>query len=84
LATSGKIKVSIKELYRQQERVQNNFYKLSTKNSLRYIGCMNENEKLTDELVVLDKNKVKDNNLIMNNTYFLDDKYKRPKTLFQK
>jgi hypothetical protein len=45
---------------------------------------MNENVHLTDELVVLDKTKVKDNNLIMNNTYFLDDKYKRPKTHNQK
>ena len=76
LATSNKMKISIIELYRQQDRVQNNFYKLSIKNSLRYIGQMNENEHLTNELVCLDKMKVNDNNLIMNLTYFLDDKFK--------
>jgi hypothetical protein len=37
---------------------------------------MIENEHLTEEFICLDKMKVGLNNLLMNNTYFLDDKYK--------
>ena len=80
LATLSKTKISVLELYRQQDRVQNNFYKMKTKHCLRYIGTMNENKHLTDELVVLDKMKVNLNNLIMNKTYFLDDQFKVSKT----
>jgi hypothetical protein len=41
---------------------------------------MIENKHLTNEFVVLDKIKVQINNLMMNNTYFLDDKYKVEKS----
>ena len=58
LATQNKMKVSIIELYRQQDRVQNNFYKMSINHCLRYIGQMIENKHLTDKYVVLDKMKV--------------------------
>ena len=76
LASNNRMKISIFELYRQQDRVQNNFANLSIKHSLRYIGQMIENPYLTDELICLDKMKIGLNNLLMNNTYFLDDKYK--------
>ena len=75
LATLTKMKISVIELYRQQDRVQNNFYNMSINHCLRYIGFMIENEHLTDEYLCLDKTKISLNNLIMNHTYFLDDKY---------
>jgi hypothetical protein len=71
LACQNKIQISIKELYMQQDRVQNNFNTLTLKHSLTYIGKMVSNQHLTDELVSLDKCKIRDNNLIMDYMYFL-------------